>query len=190
MCPIFDNNKTYTPMNAELIDFLSRLLTVTFGVLAGGTLGFFLLWPKVEAYVLKWNAINQNRMFTKEMQQMRFAAYERLLLFAHRIEPRQAMLRNHQTGLTAGAFGKTLIQEVEEEYWHNFTQQLYVSDIAWRFVSDLKDNTIRLFRNAGRQMPEDAPADRYVEIVLKHMQEMEENPYEAVQAILKKEMRF
>jgi len=176
------------PMNAELIDFFSRLLTVTFGVLAGGLLGFLLIWPKVEAYVLKWNAINQSRMFTKEMQQMRFAAYERLLLFVHRIEPRQAMLRNHRAELTAGMFGNMLIQEVDDEYQHNFTQQLYVSDIAWRFVSDLKDNTVRLFRNTGRQMSEDAPADQYVETVLKHMQEMAENPYEAVQAVLKKEM--
>jgi len=175
-------------MNAELIDFFSQLLAVTLGVLVGGLLGFRLLWPKVEAYVLKWNAINQSRMFTKEMQHMRFAAYERLLLFVHRIEPRQAMLRNHQAERPASAFGKMLIQEVEEEYRHNFTQQLYVSDMAWRYVSDLKDSTIRLFRNACRQMPEDAPADRYVETILKHMQEMEENPYEAVQAMLKKEL--
>jgi len=177
-------------MNAALFDFLSRLLAVALGVLIGGLAGFRLLWPRVEAYVLKWNAINQNRLFTKEMQQLRFAAYERLLLFVHRIEPRQAMLRNHQADWAAGAFVKMLVQEVEEEYQHNFTQQLYVSDVAWRFVTDLKDSTVRLFRNAGRQIPEDAPVDRYVEIVLKHMNELEENPYETVQAALRREVKI
>jgi len=175
-------------MSAAFIDFFTQIFAITFGVLAGGLIIFRLMWPKVESYILKLNAINQNRLFTKEMQQMRFAAYERLLLFAHRIEPQQVMLRNHQPGVTAEQFKKALIQEVEQEYQHNFAQQLYVSDTAWRFITDLKSNTIHLFQNAGQHFRGDTPVDQYVAVILKHMKELEENPYHAVQAILKKEL--
>src|SRR5690606_41351401 len=98
-------------MSAAFIDFFTQIFAITFGGLAGSLIIFRLMWPKVESYILKLNAINQNRLFTKEMQQMRFAAYERLLLFAHRIEPQLVILRSHQPGVNTEQFKKALIQD-------------------------------------------------------------------------------
>jgi len=175
-------------MSKDFIDFFVQLLTVAFGVFAAGLVLFGLLWPKVENYLLRINAINQNREFTKEAQQLRFAAYERLLLFAHRIEPQALMVRNHQEQLSVDQFVRLLLAEVENEYQHNLTQQLYVSDSAWHFISDLKNNTLALIRNAKAALPQDAKVDQYVGVVLKHVQEFEQNPYTSVQLILKKEL--
>ncbi len=175
-------------MSKEFIDFFMQLLATSLAVFAGGLLVFRLAWPKVEVHMLRLNALNQSRDFNKALQQLRFTAYERLLLFANRIEPQALMLRNHSPELSVDSFVRALLQEVESEYQHNLTQQLYVSDAAWAFLTDLKNNTISLLRNAKEGLPKDAILDQYVAVVLQHMKELEPNPYAAVQLILKKEL--
>ncbi|WP_139227563.1 DUF7935 family protein [Sphingobacterium wenxiniae] len=175
-------------MSKEFIDFFGQVLAITFGVIAGGLLLFRVLWPKIESYILKLNALNQNKLFTREMQQMRFAAYERLLLLTHRIEPQQLMLRNHQEGLPVTTFVNALVGEVQAEYQHNLAQQLYVSDVAWTYISDLKDNTIKLLQNGKKELSGNAGLDQYIAVVLNHIKSLDENPYHAVQVLLKKEL--
>lgn len=175
-------------MSKDFIEFFTTVLAVGFGVLAAGLILYWVLWPKIESYVLKLNAMNQSRAFAKEFLQLRFAGYERLLLFVNRLEPKQVMLRHHDPRMTMEQFKSLLLQDVENEFQHNLTQQLYVSDIAWSFVVDLKDNTIALFKNVAKGMDKDANVDQFVAMVLKHMKELEDNPYDKVQEILKKEL--
>lgn len=175
-------------MSKEFVDFFMQLLGTGIAVFGAGLLVLRLAWPKVEVHMLRINALNQNRDFSKALQQLRFTAYERLLLFAHRIEPQALMLRNHSPELSVSVFVQTIMQEVESEYQHNLTQQLYVSDAAWVFMTDLKTDTLSLLRNAKAGLPKDANLDQYIAVVLQHMKEMEQNPYAAVQLILKKEL--
>ena len=44
-----------------------------------------------------------------------------------------------------------MIQEVEAELEHNYTQQLYVSDAAWKSVLALKKYTIELIRSTAQK---------------------------------------
>jgi len=98
------------------------------------------------------------------------------------------MLRNHDPQLSMGQFKQILITEVESEFNHNFTQQLYVSDAAWTLVKDLKINTISLLRNTANALPKEATLDQYVGLVLKHVNELDVNPYDAAQLLLKNEL--
>ncbi|GGH05326.1 hypothetical protein FAZ19_04975 [Sphingobacterium alkalisoli] len=169
-------------------DFFAQLFVLTFGVFAALVLAFRIIWPKIENYLLKINAINQSKLLTKENLQLRYTAYERLILLVHRIAPEQIMLRNHDPQLSMGQFKQILITEVESEFNHNFTQQLYVSDAAWTVVKDLKINTISLLRNTANALPKEATLDQYVGLVLKHVNELDVNPYDAAQLLLKNEL--
>lgn len=175
-------------MSKEFVDFFYPTFCDCIWCFGGRFGSFWLVWPKVESFLLRLNAINQNRQFTKEMQQLRFGAYERLLLFTHRVEPQQLMLRNHSADISTDRFVRQILNEVESEYQHNLTQQLYVTDTAWTFVGELKDNTLSLLRNAKEGLPKDAPVDQYISAVLQHVKNLEQNPYAAVQLILKKEL--
>lgn len=174
----------------DIIEFFGNIFLLTFSIFAGLFLAFSVVWPLIKNYLLKSNALQQSRLFTKENMQLRFHAYERLLLFSHRIEPQQMMLRHY--GANKDMKGRQLlnelIAEVEAEFQHNLTQQLYVSDVAWEAVRTLKENTVALFRNAGRGIEQDIGADRYIGIVLTHLEELETNPYTEVQQILKNEI--
>ncbi|MGN0002002.1 MAG: hypothetical protein ACI35V_01080 [Sphingobacterium composti] len=172
----------------EFVELLKQLFVITFGVLVALVLAFYVIWPKVEYLFLKVNDIGQNKELLKNNQQLKFAAYERLILFAHRISPYQVMLRNHNPNISIDQFKQLLIADIENEYQHNFTQQLYVTDASWTIIKDLKDSTISLLKNSSRVIASDALIDQYVAIVLKHVSELDVNPYEAAQVILKKEL--
>lgn len=172
----------------NFIEFLSQLFIITFSIFAGLLLAFYLVWPKIESYILRLNSLNSNRSFLKEQQQLHFSAYERLLLLVDRMEPMQVMLRHKGQAQHIEQFRQLLIADIESEFQHNFTQQLYVTDAAWTAVKDLKENTIGLFRNAYKGLPENATLNDYIAIVLHHVNELDVNPYQAAQLLLKKEL--
>lgn len=172
----------------ELMDFLKQLFIVALGGCAALVVAFYLIWPKVENYLLRINGINESKALTRENLQVRFTAYERLILLVNRISPKQVMQRNHNGEQTIAQFKRSVMADIEQEYQHNLTQQLYVTDAAWAAVKELKENTATLFRNASQGLPSDAPLDNYIGFVLRHVDELEINPYEAVQIILKKEL--
>lgn len=172
----------------DFIELMKQLFVVGFGVLVALVLAFYVVWPKIEVLFLKLNDIKQNRASLKDNQQLKFAAYERLILFAHRISPYQVMLRHHNTNISVDQFKQLLIADIENEYQHNFTQQLYVTDASWTIIKDLKDSTIGLLKNSGKVIAPNANLDDYVALVLKHVAELDVNPYEAAQLILKKEL--
>ncbi len=172
----------------EFNNFFAQLLAIALGSLIALIFTFYVIWPKIESLILKLNNLQQNKGAEKDNLQLKFAAYERLLLFTHRISPSEVMLRNHKPALSVDAFKQLIIADIENEYQHNFTQQLYVSDAAWTLIRDLKDNTIALLRNASKGQSSDASLDGYIETVLKHLREQEVNPYQATQVLLKREL--
>lgn len=172
----------------NFIDFFSQIFIFTFAIFAGLLLAFRLIWPKIESYVLRLNSLNTNRSFVKEQQQLRFAAYERLLLLVSRMEPAQVMLRHKGQAQHIEQFKQLLITDIESEFQHNFTQQLYVTDASWSAIRDLKENTVSLFRNVTKQLPENASVEMYFATVMKHLEELDNNPYTDVQLLLKRDL--
>lgn len=86
----------------------------------------------------------------KESLPIRLQAYERLTLFLERISPQNLLKRVSPISQEVEDYKSLLIQTVEQEYEHNLSQQIYVSDPCWRIVSAAKNSTIQtivLFKN-------------------------------------------
>ncbi|WPL50323.1 DUF7935 family protein [Sphingobacterium bambusae] len=175
-------------VSKEFVEFFTQVFAFALGGLAAVVVGFKLLWPRVESFQFKLHMMQRNRAEDREIRQLKFAAYERLLVLVHRMEPIQVLVRQHQEELTLATFVSRAIQDVEAEYQHNFTQQLYVSDVAWQAVTDLKKSTVSLLRRVLETEAGEPLVDQYVAQVLKQVREVEVNPYEAVQQQLKREM--
>ncbi|MBL8002151.1 MAG: hypothetical protein JNL05_09340 [Flavobacteriales bacterium] len=86
---------------------------------------------------------------------LRLQAYERLTLFLERIAPGALVLRVHKSSMSSRMLHAELVATVREEYEHNITQQLYVSDKAWQQVRMAKEETVRLINIAYDQVGED-----------------------------------
>ncbi|MFD2596330.1 hypothetical protein ACFSSD_13460 [Sphingobacterium griseoflavum] len=175
-------------MSKEFVSFFMQVCAFALGGFAAFLLGFKLVWPRVEAFLLRLKIMHRDVALEKDARQMQFAAYERLLVLAHRMEPMLVLARQHQEDLILPLFVSRAIQDIESEYQHNFAQQLYVSDEAWNAVTKLKVNTILLLRNVLDKQDGEVSVDQYVADVLGHVRSQEQNPYQATQKILKREI--
>lgn len=66
---------------------------------------------------------------------MRLQAYERMTLFCSRMELGQLVTNTTATPeMTAEMYKTALILQVEEEFRHNITQQVYMTDDLWNII--------------------------------------------------------
>lgn len=66
---------------------------------------------------------------------MRLQAYERMTLFCSRMEIGQLVTNTDATpSMTAEMYKMALIMQVEEEFNHNITQQVYMTDDLWNII--------------------------------------------------------
>ncbi len=85
---------------------------------------------------------------------VRLQAYERIVLLLERITPDNLVMRLRRTDVGSGEMQGLLLQNIRDEYDHNMSQQLYVSDEAWELVKKAKEETIQLIYNAGAEIKE------------------------------------
>ena len=148
----------------------------------------WLFWPQYNSRALRLKSLDMARDVKKEVLPLRLQAYERVVLLVERINPSNMLVRLHQPSLSALDFQHILFNEIRSEYQHNITQQLYVSDLAWSVTKQLKDNTVALIRNAMSTLPAAASAKELSSVLLKHIAEMDENPYELALKTIKNEL--
>ncbi|MDH5608431.1 MAG: hypothetical protein OEY56_03045 [Cyclobacteriaceae bacterium] len=85
---------------------------------------------------------------------IRLQAYERITLLLERISPNHLVSRLSNAELTAREFQHIMIAEIRQEFNHNLSQQLYMSDEAWAYVSGAVEDTITMINEAGADMEE------------------------------------
>lgn len=89
---------------------------------------------------------------------MRLQAYERLLILTDRIALPNIISRLNQPGLSARNMQQVLVSNIKEEFNHNITQQVYVSDDAWTAVKTLKEQNILVINQFANVLPPEATA--------------------------------
>ncbi|MFY0688886.1 MAG: hypothetical protein JXQ90_17075 [Cyclobacteriaceae bacterium] len=92
---------------------------------------------------------------------IRLQAYERITLLLERITPANVVSRLNKPDLTSSDLMHILIKEIREEYSHNLSQQLYMSDEAWTYVSGAVEDTITIINEAARTVE---PESKSVEL--------------------------
>jgi hypothetical protein len=94
----------------------------------------------------------------KPSNEIRLQAYERLVLLADRIAIPNVITRMNQSDVTARELQMLLIQTIKQEFDHNITQQIYVSEEAWEAIRNLKEQNILIINQVASFLPENAPA--------------------------------
>jgi hypothetical protein len=120
---------------------------------------------------------------------IRLQAYERMCLFLERISPTQLIPRVNNPEFTVGLFQAILIQEIRNEYAHNLSQQMYVSNEAWDLVVKAMEEMILLINNSTLDLDEDLPGIELAKQVLIISRNLGVNPTRDALQFLKDEMR-
>lgn len=89
---------------------------------------------------------------------LRLQALERLILFLERSRPESLLLRFANKETTATELQLLLLSTIREEFEHNFSQQLYVSEGVWRSVVYCKDDLLRNINLASEGLKEGTSA--------------------------------
>ena len=113
-------------------------------------------------------------LLKKDMQvnalPLRLQAYERLTLFLERITPSKMLIRISPKSSNKESYESLLILTIEQEFEHNLSQQIYVSDRCWSITIAAKNATIQLIRKASLLEKTDT-ADKLREVILTEMME-------------------
>jgi len=117
---------------------------------------------------------------------IRLQAYERMALFLERITPSKLLIRISPTSSDKNSYESLLISSIEQEFEHNLSQQIYISDDCWNVITAAKNATIQLIRKAGL-LEKTNSADKLREVVLTEMME-KRAPSDAGLSYIKKEV--
>ena len=86
----------------------------------------------------------------------RLQAYERMTLFLERIQPQNLLIRLTNPGLTSKDFQKILLDEIRNEYNHNASQQVYMSEEVWSLIKNAKEDLIIAINEASMRVAGEA----------------------------------
>ena len=117
---------------------------------------------------------------------LRLQAYERMALFLERISPSKLLIRINPIDSNKESYESLLIQSIEQEFEHNLSQQIYISDKCWNIVTTAKNATIQLIRKASMLEKTDS-ANKLREVVLTEMMERR-SPSDAALSFIKDEV--
>ena len=116
----------------------------------------------------------------------RLQAYERMSLFLERITPSKLLIRVAPNSSIKEDYERFLIGSIEQEFEHNLSQQIYMSDECWNIITAAKNATIQLVRKAGL-LKKTNTANKLREVILQEMLE-KRAPSDAALSFIKKEV--
>ncbi len=125
----------------------------------------------------------------RQVLPLRLQAYERVVLFLERISPGALVLRVHKSNMSTRMLHGEVIATIREEFEHNVTQQIYVSEKAWSKVKQAKEETIRLMNLSYEQTGDDPAGTQFSQRVFENMSRLTHTPSQEALIAVKDEVR-
>jgi hypothetical protein len=169
------------------INYLLDILKYTLAGVGTIYVAFYLLKPYLDRSE-KIHLVELKKTIANQTLPLKFQAYERLVLFVERVNPANMLLRMHGTSYPAHELHSLIVKEIRDEFQHNVTQQIYVSERAWNVVKRVKDDTMSVVTNAVKALPETATGLDLGKTILAHLASLQDNPYDIATAMIRKDM--
>lgn len=120
---------------------------------------------------------------------IRLQAYERMSLFLERISLHNLILRVNDPSYNVAQFQQILSMEIRNEFNHNLSQQVYMSDQAWVLIKKATEDIISTINMAGSVLPQDAKSIELVKQVFEIQSSRSKDPTAPALKFLKDEIR-
>ncbi len=117
---------------------------------------------------------------------MRLQAYERMSLYLERINPSKLLIRIKPISDDKNDYENYVIAQIEQEFEHNLTQQIYMTEECWTIILTAKNATIQMIRKANMSSRVDS-ADKLREVILSDLMESQ-SPSNVALAYIKNEV--
>lgn len=126
---------------------------------------------------------------TSAITSVRLRAYERLTLVLERTTPNKLVLKIIKPSMSCFELQTQLLQSIREEFDHNVSQQIYISNELWHAVVSTRESLIQLITGCATQLQPQQPATELAEMLIRVYANTTETPGEIAMKILKAEVR-
>jgi hypothetical protein len=167
-----------------LADFVKILLPASIVLYAMYLTFSTLLNKETEKKLLELKAKN-----TEMVLPLRLQAYERMCLFLERIAPNNLVIRVSQIAVTSGDFHQLLLSEIREEFNHNLSQQVYMSDEAWVAIKSAMEEVVIYINNAAALVSKDAKPVELAKAIFENFMQNNADPTGKALKVIKDEIR-
>jgi hypothetical protein len=120
---------------------------------------------------------------------IRLRAYERLILVLERTTPHKLILNVAKPEMTNVQLHTELLASIRQEFNHNLSQQIYVSDEVWSAIAGTQESLLQLVNSCTVKCDPTAPASSLAEMIIQVYVNTENTPTEITIKKLKDEVR-
>ncbi len=157
------------------MEFFLDILKLTIPALIVGATAYYLLKALLDERQRIDHALLRNDA-QKITLPLRLSAYERLMLLCDRADVANTMLRVRMPDMKVRELRGVLLMAINQEFEHNVSQQLYVSDTLWQIIRIAKNNTLALVTMTGQDLDPNADAEVLVNALLAALDEQSITP--------------
>lgn len=125
----------------------------------------------------------------KDILPIRLQAYERISLLLQRIAPNNLILRLNDSSYSYKELQQILIRHVREEYNHNLSQQIYVSDQVWELTASAVEDVVMTINQGADMLAKGARGIDLAKKVFDIQGGKQTDPIEHALSVLKQEVR-
>ena len=167
-----------------LIEFIKILVPAALVLYAMYLVVKSFLYKEIEKTSLEYKANN-----AKEIIPIRLQAYERIVLFLERMSPNNLVMRLNQPDMSALQLQAFMLQEVRDEYNHNVSQQVYMSDEAWDLVKNAKEDLIVTINKSSEKLNNESSSMELAKLIFEEVMSKDVDPITLALHEVKDEIR-
>ncbi len=120
---------------------------------------------------------------------IRLQAYERICLLLERISPQNLIVRLNTGKYTAQEFQQIMLHDIREEFNHNVSQQVYMSDEAWSMVNGAREELVLAINDAASKVNPDSSSLDLAKVLIETMMAKNIDPIANALKTVKDEIR-
>ena len=125
----------------------------------------------------------------KDYFPVQMQAYERAILYLERIDPNNLIFRIHKRGMSGKLLHAELLRVIREEYAHNMSQQVYISNSGWSALKKSREETVQVINMAKSKINENSSAIELSTGIFEILSKMDKIPTDKAAEILKNEFQ-
>ena len=169
----------------ETMDILKIVLPAILVLLTA-----YLLIDKLLSNEIKRRNFELRKESLATLTPIRLRAYERLILVLERTTPATLILNVAKPGMTNMDLHTELLAGIRQEFSHNLSQQIYVSNEIWTCIRSAQESLLRLVNTCASKCNPANTANELAERIIQVYNASDQTPTEVAIDLLKKEVRL
>lgn len=171
----------------ETGNFILEILKITLPAIIVAA-GMYMVIRKYQERDYKTRLLELRMKNAEVVLPIRLQAYERVVLFLERISPSSLLLRVSSAGQSAAEYHRLLLSEIRNEFNHNMSQQVYMTEQAWQQVKHAREETVNLINRTKQELPENAKGTELAKKILENVLAGDADPTARAISFMKQEI--